>query len=208
MDSLVLFLWSVIDHWGSLMTGGIIIAIIVVIEHYLGKSLTWGIFLAVALLFFTYASYLAWDDEHTKLRNTEQQLATEREQLTTVRDQNAKKSGEVKRVQVAQLQRFAFLATSLIRRRFADDKNGIVMPTDPEFQKYEADANKWINDTATWILENLGEKSQQRFLNITDTDVIDHDQTDPVNQDHFNIVWNLQRYRQNIQMIINTMDLK
>ena len=82
------------------------------------------------------------------------------------------------------------------------------MPTDPEFQKYEADANKWINDTATRILENLGEKSQQRFLNITDTDVIDHDQTDPVNQDHFNIVWNLQRYRQNIQMIINTMDLK
>ena len=91
MDLLVLFLWSVIDHWGSLMTGGIIIAIIVVIEHYLGKSLTWGRFLAVALLFFTYASYLAWDDEHTKLRNTEQQLATEREQSTTVRDQNARK---------------------------------------------------------------------------------------------------------------------
>jgi hypothetical protein len=102
-----------------------------------------------------------------------------------------------RRAQKAQLERFIFAATNLITERLPN-KNGILFEDDPQFKKYKTDADRWLNDTSTWILENLGEKAQQQFLDISHTELFGNDGPESVNQTHLNIMLNLRKWRENL----------
>lgn len=57
------FTKSVVTHWGSWLTGGLVIAAIWVYEHFKGESLSWK-FAAVVLVFcFLAATFMAWRDQ-------------------------------------------------------------------------------------------------------------------------------------------------
>jgi hypothetical protein len=41
MSELLLFIWAVVEQWVALVTGGVLAAIIMALEHYWQKTLAW-----------------------------------------------------------------------------------------------------------------------------------------------------------------------
>ena len=58
------FVKAVAAHWGSWLTGGVIIAAIAVYEHFKGESLAWKFFLVVLTASFIIATFMAWREQH------------------------------------------------------------------------------------------------------------------------------------------------
>jgi hypothetical protein len=58
------FIAALFNHWGALMTGGIIIAGIGLVEHWRGSPLPWVLSKWLAIIFVLIAAFLAWNDEH------------------------------------------------------------------------------------------------------------------------------------------------
>jgi hypothetical protein len=69
-----------------------------------------------------------------------------------------------------------------------------------DFDKFVAEADQWVNETAMWIEENLGVAARERFLDRTGMLAM----TDPsaANAVHNNVRQNLTRMRQNLQVLI------
>jgi hypothetical protein len=79
-----------------------------------------------------------------------------REQVTSntqVQDAHRQALREA-RSQKAQLQRFIYAGTSILNRRLSRSD---------DFQSYEDESDKWIAETATWIMEHLGDRAQAQF---------------------------------------------
>ena len=95
-----------------------------------------------------------------------------------------------------QLQQFYVEAGPLIQRQLPKDISK------EDFDKYVAEADAWVNTTATWIDKNLGVAARERFLDRTGMMAM----SDPsaVNPVHNNIRQNLTRMRQNLQVLIET----
>jgi hypothetical protein len=187
VSSLPDFFSAVLGYWISIMTGSVIAAGLLLYEHYRGKTITWGWCVAIALLSLFVACTLAWVNEHD-------QLVAEKQALDT----SAQKNIEIRRSQKAELQRFIFNATNIIEQPLPE-QDGYLSENDPQFEKYVGDADKWLSDTSTWLLENLGEKAQRQFLDISHTNVY-HPYGPPrsVNQTHLRIITNLEKYRENL----------
>jgi len=58
------FAKAVASHWGSWLTGGLIIAAIWVYEHFKGESLPWGFAVVVLGASFIIATFMAWREQH------------------------------------------------------------------------------------------------------------------------------------------------
>jgi hypothetical protein len=131
--------------------------------------------------------YFAWIEEHDKLVNLQQQML--------VKDESQKKLSEK-----AQLERFLYAVDSIIYRPLAANMSAA------EFQIYEDEADKWIANTATWILEHIGEKAKAIFLKLP----VDEVPTahilpqEPINERHSNIMLNLMKYRETLTHVIFT----
>jgi hypothetical protein len=61
-----IFLERVSDHWASLLTGGLLMLCITLIERRRGKSMPWRSFLVITLVAFCFSCFLAWRDEYLK----------------------------------------------------------------------------------------------------------------------------------------------
>ena len=58
------FAKSVAMHWGSWLTGGLIIAAIWVYEHFKGEALPWRFAAVVLALCFLIATFMTWREQH------------------------------------------------------------------------------------------------------------------------------------------------
>ena len=58
------FLKGVADHWGSLLTGGVIIAAITLYERRRGEAIPWRAALFLAALALVFSMFLAWRDQY------------------------------------------------------------------------------------------------------------------------------------------------
>jgi len=66
---LLMFLRAVVGYWGSFLTGGVVIAIIWLLEHYRGQPVPWRVVAFVAVLAFAASTFMAWREEHRALIN-------------------------------------------------------------------------------------------------------------------------------------------
>src|SRR5438552_1209662 len=58
------FLKAIFGYWGSLLTGGAVIAGIWIYEHYRGQNLPWRLIAMIVTLCFIVAVFLAWRDQY------------------------------------------------------------------------------------------------------------------------------------------------
>jgi hypothetical protein len=189
------FFAAILIYWISIVTGSVIAAGLWLLEHYWKKAITWGWCVAIALFSLFISCTLAWIDEHDALVSAQQKV-------TTNEANSAQKVIEIRRSQRAQMERFFYQVTEIIERPLPRAKDDFPLSeSDPRFQQYATDANKWLNDASTWLLENLGERAQRRFLDIRQTQVQDHDQARSVNDTHEQIMTNLQKYRENLRLM-------
>ena len=63
-SEIVEFSKAIIGYWGSWLTGGVLIAIIWIYEHYKGDSLPWRVVFIVVVLSFVVAVFLAWREQY------------------------------------------------------------------------------------------------------------------------------------------------
>jgi len=167
------------------MTGSVIAAALLLYEHWKGKSISWGLCAAIAVSGVLVACFLSWVDEHDRLLNAQDALV-------------AQKNSQDQRVRKAQLQHFLFAGDEIFYRHLSQNTS------DADFQKYENDVNKWIDETATWIAANLGDKALARFVaKRDDVNFLDPaSEPSPVNDRHTDILLALKRYRANLQLLI------
>jgi len=59
-------------HWVPLLTGGVVMASFGALEHWVGASVPWPYYAAVAVIFFLYSSFAAWRDEFRVRRRLEE----------------------------------------------------------------------------------------------------------------------------------------
>ena len=59
-----MFLVNVVQHWQSLLTGGLIAMAVFIYEHKKGKSVPWRVLVGIMGLCLFISCYLAWHDEH------------------------------------------------------------------------------------------------------------------------------------------------
>jgi hypothetical protein len=191
------FFSAILIYWVSIVTGSVIAAGLWLLEHYRKTAITWGWCVAIALFSLFVSCTLAWIDEHDLLVNAMQKANTEAAN-------SAKKTIETRRGQKAQMQRAIYEVTAIIERQLPWGENrGLLMVDDPRFQQYETDADKWISDTSTWLLENLGEKAQRQFIDISHTEPHGNGgRAESVNQVHLQIMVNLQKYRENLRLMV------
>ena len=193
------FLAAVLSYGINILTGSVIAVGILLYEHYSKKTITWGWCVGITVFSIFVSCEFAWIDEHDQVVSLKQkEVSTKQSELDA-----AKKAIETRRAQKAEMQRFMARATEIIEKRLPYGQNrGQLMADDPRFQQYESDANKWIVDSSTWLLQNFGEKAQQRFLDISRTEAHDNDLAESVNQTHMQIMMNLQKYRENLRLMI------
>jgi hypothetical protein len=86
MDELKLFGRAMLSHWLTLMSGGVIIVVLGIIERATGRNISWSIYIALICALIVIASFLAWQDKHRELIEKHgevdaliQELAKERE---------------------------------------------------------------------------------------------------------------------------------
>jgi hypothetical protein len=65
--AIVEFVRSVLSYWGSLLTGGILIASIWIWEHYRGEAVPWRLVALIAGLALATSTFMAWREQHQAL---------------------------------------------------------------------------------------------------------------------------------------------
>lgn len=64
------FLWGLVAQYATLATGGIVIALIAGVEHFLNKTISWSWYFGLTIILFFVAFFLMWrgqNDEIVKL---------------------------------------------------------------------------------------------------------------------------------------------
>ena len=65
MQSELIEFWrAVVGYWGSLLTGGIVIALLWLYEHYKGQSVPWRAIAVIAGLALLVAVFLSWREQY------------------------------------------------------------------------------------------------------------------------------------------------
>lgn len=67
------FVCAVVDHWATLLTGGIVTAIVAFVERYNNKPINPKLMLRIFGVFLVWAFFLAWRDENIARLNAETQ---------------------------------------------------------------------------------------------------------------------------------------
>jgi hypothetical protein len=74
--------------------------------------------------------------------------------------------------------------------------------SEEDFKAYEAAANRWWNDSASWILEHLGPPARAKFLDRSSTQWLNYEKR--VNESHNAILNTVVNFRKNISTLIET----
>jgi hypothetical protein len=67
MTDLLVFIRMVGNHWSPLVTGGGIVAMIVILERYAGRQISWRVVRWLVVVSVVVAIFMTWRDEHTEL---------------------------------------------------------------------------------------------------------------------------------------------
>jgi len=183
MNSVTLFLWEVVTHWSGLMTGGIVIALLAMYEHWRGQSLRWGLFLVIATCAFIASSYFAWNDEHEKRLGAEKV----NERVLAVRDRQAIK---------AMLQRYYTDGGKLFDRQL--DRN---ISTD-EFNAYVANVNQWALYSSNGIEQTIGIGAKERFLDTSGQPSFAYQKA--ISEQHNNVLNYITHLRHNLVVLVES----
>jgi tRNA/tmRNA/rRNA uracil-C5-methylase (TrmA/RlmC/RlmD family) len=74
--------------------------------------------------------------------------------------------------------------------------------SDEDFKKYQASIDKWLNESATWIEENLGPAAKAKFLDRSSAPFLMYDAA--ANTQHNNIINAMMAFRKNLSTLIET----
>lgn len=96
------------------------------------------------------------------------------------------------------LQEFYISGTELLQRNLPTDIS------DEDFETYVVETRQWVNETARWIQENISYPARVRFLDRTG--IIAAHYSAQVNDRHGNIIANLQRFKENLEILLRTDD--
>jgi hypothetical protein len=77
------FVRAVSKHWVAVMSGGVVVVVLQLIERVFGKNVPIWLYGAVVLLLVLYAAYLVWRDERTSLLSANVLWNRERSTLVT-----------------------------------------------------------------------------------------------------------------------------
>ena len=109
MSDILQFIWAVLGHWQAYVTGGIVIALVTVVERYREKPFSWKVFAWFLTAFLFVAFYLTWHDAYLALRRTISEKSTLEGQLSERdrRIEDLKKNGIVtKRLETTSILNF------------------------------------------------------------------------------------------------------
>jgi len=67
MSDVLQFVWAVLSRWQAYITGGVVTALITIVEKKRGKAFSWRVFVWFLAVYLVVAFYLVWHDEHTEL---------------------------------------------------------------------------------------------------------------------------------------------
>jgi len=68
LSDILIWSWAVLDHWQVLMTGGFITAILSGIQYRREQSIPWKMARRIMAGFLLVAFFLAWRDQHEKVK--------------------------------------------------------------------------------------------------------------------------------------------
>ena len=140
LDDLGQYVLELADNWAAFMTGGLLSALVLVIERVRKNTISVWLFVLLFLVFgFAASSFTTWRNEHAA-RVKAEQMPKGRNPAT-----------------VRQLQDFYADAASYYRE-VSDAK------TDREFQELKAAINKWGDKLRTWTLLNMGTGASVRII--------------------------------------------
>lgn len=129
------------------------------------------------------------------IENQKSHIAVLEEENKGVQPQQAAINAKRKKI-VEQLQKFYVESTPILNANLPRD----ISPQD--FSKYQAMVNEWINHTATWIQDNMGEPARDRFLDYGQGFSFGWNRA--VNEQHNNDINLLGAYRKNLSELIET----
>jgi len=74
MQLVLAYFVAILRHWGTLVTGGLVTAIITVIQYRRQKTISWNIARRILFAFVLIASFLAWREQHDRAEIAIQKL--------------------------------------------------------------------------------------------------------------------------------------
>ena len=95
-----------------------------------------------------------------------------------------------------QLQEFYISGAELLQRDLPRDIS------DEEFESYVAETKKWVSETARWIQDNISFPARAKFLDRTG--IVPAHYPDQVNDRHGKIMANLQRFKENLEKLMQS----
>ena len=131
------FVRAVSRYWAILLTGSALAGLMIGLAHYLGASLSWGIFLAfgggLVLVFF-----LIWRDEHRARLEVEQKLFVP-----------------------ATLQ--AAIGRLVVLKEQGDHHLSATVRTEEDFQQWTTQETAWREDVVDWLYEEFSPADRSLF---------------------------------------------
>src|SRR2546421_677004 len=86
MSDIFRFIVDVAEHWQALLTGGVLMAILAIVERKNGKQLPWTAFRWIAVMALFVACYLAWHDQYKAAMNAAQASTLRSRSISLIRD--------------------------------------------------------------------------------------------------------------------------
>jgi len=197
------FLWAVVGYWQVYITGGLVTALIIAIEHRRNKTVHWSIYRRLLAAFLFLAVFLAWREQYRKgqealaarssaegsleeARKEVERLKAERENLFHRPPSPSEAEGGL-RNKVATLQRE--LDDRERRRavreqlaRFLDEGNSLMRRclTNTQHPAPQKDANAWAARVVSYLGQSgLDASYASRFKNPPPPLPISHDKVPP-----------------------------
>jgi hypothetical protein len=142
----VIFLFAVLDKWGTLVTGGVIIAVVSIVERLRLRPIPWRLYFCILALAVFAATYFAWDDQYIRRMNAECQV----NRMYGARDQRRE---FIRR----NLTPFYSKAQELFQRR-------IILN---DYDSWQEELIKFENEMENWIKLDMGDLALIKMKDIT-----------------------------------------
>jgi hypothetical protein len=81
MSKFWIFICAVLDRWAVLVTGGMVTAVLAVLQAWLQKPISWRFYRWVFMVFVAAACFLAWREEYDRAQRLVEEKAVLQRQL-------------------------------------------------------------------------------------------------------------------------------